>query len=387
MNIPNEKNLMGLARLMKLAFDGADLAPLGDALIQRAKQDPEDAEALMDLAIVLQLRDQSDLALKVQSQALNIKTLYHLPAKETATVRLLAIMAPGDITTNAPLEFLVENSDISLDMLYVGAGLPVPPQLPEHDLLFVAAGESTGTRLILPQLIDVMKTWPRPVLNLPENILKTSREEAPFYLSAVPKLYMPPSFRSGRGSICADFPVIIRPLDSHAGHGLAKIDNTAAMESYFASRPEEAFYISPFIDYRNEDGLYRKYRIVLIAGAPYACHMGVSDNWMIHYVNAGMFENAEKRNEEARFMRDFDTDFALRHHTALKGIYETMGLDYLVIDCGETRNGDLLIFEIDTGAVIHAMDPVDLFPYKAPQMKKVFSAFRNMLLEKIRAGV
>ncbi len=385
--MPDEKKLIGLARLMKLAFDGTDLTPLGDALIQRAKQDPEDAEALMDLSIVLQLREQSDLAVKIQAQALTIKTLYHLPAKRNATIRLLAIMAPGDITTNAPLEFLVEDSDISLDMLYVAPGLPLPPELPEHDLLFVAAGESTGTRPILPQLIDVMKTWPRPVLNLPENILKTSREEAPIYLSTIPKLYMPPSFRSGRDQAKMDFPVIIRPLDSHAGHGLAKIDNAAAMESYFASRSEEAFYISPFIDYRNEDGLYRKYRIVLIAGRPYACHMGISENWMIHYVNAGMFENEEKRKEEAHFMRDFDTDFAVRHHTALKGIYDTMGLDYLVIDCGETRNGDLLIFEIDTGAVIHNMDPVDLFPYKAPQMKRVFSAFRDMLLETVRAGV
>jgi hypothetical protein len=296
-------------------------------------------------------------------------------------------MAPGDITTNAPLEFLVEDSDISLDMLYVGAGLPVPPELPDHDLLFVAAGESTGTRPILPQLIGVMKTWPRPVLNLPENILKTSREEAPIHFANVAGLFMPPSLKTRKNGLTADFPCIVRPVDSHAGHGLAKIDNMAEMTGYFEARPEEVFYISPFIDYRSEDGLYRKYRIVLISGKPYACHMGISENWMIHYVNAGMFENEEKRKEEAHFMRDFDTDFAVRHRTALKGIYDTMGLDYLVIDCGETRNGDLLIFEIDTGAVIHDMDPVDLFPYKAPQMKRVFSAFRDMLLETVRAGV
>jgi len=65
-------------------------------------------------------------------------------------------------------------------------------------------------------------------------------------------------------------------------------------------------------------------------------------------------------------MADFDTEFARRHHVALGGIHTALGLDYLVIDCAETRDGKLLFSKIDTGAVIHAMDPVDIFPYKGP---------------------
>jgi hypothetical protein len=56
-----------------------------------------------------------------------------------------------------------------------------------------------------------------------------------------------------------------------------------------------------------------------------------------------------------------------------------MGLDYLVLDCGETRDGRLLLFEADQCMVVHAMDSSDLFPYKAPQMRKVFDAFARML--------
>ena len=29
--------------------------------------------------------------------------------------------------------------------------------------------------------------------------------------------------------------------------------------------------------------------------------------------------------------------------------------------------------------IVHSMDPVDLFPYKPPQMDKVFRAFQAML--------
>jgi len=30
---------------------------------------------------------------------------------------------------------------------------------------------------------------------------------------------------------------------------------------------------------------------------------------------------------------------------------------------------------------VHAMDPVNLFPYKQAQMRKVFRAFRQMLID------
>ena len=379
--ICNDEKLIGLARLMKMAFDGIDLAPIGDALIARVEKNPLDAEALMDLSTVLQLKFMPEVALDVQSQALDIKTIYHLPASGEEKIRLLAIMAPGNLMTNAPLEFLVEGSDISLYMLYVAPDLQLPPALPEHDLLFVAVGESDRSRPVLEELGLAVKTWPRPVLNLPDNILATSREAAPIRLASLAGVDMPLSVRVERAALEAigQFPVIARPVDSHAGQGLARIDSPEDIRAYLSARQEQEFFVAKFVDYRSRDGLYRKYRIALIDGKPYACHMGISEHWMIHYANAGMDESAEKREEEAHFMAGFDGDFARRHYDALSGINERMGLDYLVIDCAETQDGRLLIFEVDIGAVIHAMDPVDVFPYKVPQMRQVFSAFRNML--------
>jgi hypothetical protein len=106
--------------------------------------------------------------------------------------------------------------------------------------------------------------------------------------------------------------------------------------------------------------------------------MGISSNWMIHYVNAGMYEDAGKREEENAFMEHFD-NFSARHRAALDAIYQRTHLDYLCIDCAETRDGKLLIFEIDHTMVVHAMDPEHLFPYKQVHMEKVKTAFRNLL--------
>ena len=124
----------------------------------------------------------------------------------------------------------------------------------------------------------------------------------------------------------------------------------------------------------------------MIDGQPYACHMAISSNWMIHYVNAEMDQSAAKRAEEARFMEEFDTAFAARHRGALAGIDRALGLDYYAIDCAETPAGDLLVFEADTAMLVHAMDPADLYPYKQPAMQKIFVASRAML-EKHRQGV
>ena len=117
----------------------------------------------------------------------------------------------------------------------------------------------------------------------------------------------------------------------------------------------------------------------LIGGRPYAVHMAISEHWMIHYLNADMTGSTEKRAEEARFMATFDDDFAARHAEALRAIAERIDLDYIQFDCGETRDGQLLVFEVGTNMVVHAMDPPDLFPYKRPQMEKVFSAFQALL--------
>ena len=78
-------------------------------------------------------------------------------------------------------------------------------------------------------------------------------------------------------------------------------------------------------------------------------------------------------------MRTFDIGFARRHPTALAGMAERIGLDYFTIDCAENKRGELLIFEADNTAVVHNMDLPELFPYKPPQMRKIFEAFAAML--------
>ncbi|NNM80722.1 MAG: RimK family alpha-L-glutamate ligase, partial [Gallionella sp.] len=292
---------IGPAALMKMACSGINLTPLGENLLAYAGFDPtvSSADALLDLSTILQLNNSREIALSVQNEALRLKQLYHLPApRGIAGVRLLALMTPGDLMTNTPLDFLLEDSDIALDILYVAPHLPFPDTLPEHDVLIVAIGESDETRPLLERLGVSLEHWPRPVLNRAEHITWLSRDSAYTRLSPLPGVVMPATARLPRselgkiadGSVAADqyladvsFPLIVRPVGSHAGHGLEKVDSPADLLDYLQDVQDEMFYLSRFIDYSNPDGLFRKYRVVLIEGRPYAAHMGISTHWMIHY--------------------------------------------------------------------------------------------------------
>ena len=109
-------------------------APIWDLLkarlLERISRNDRDANALMDLSTVLQLMGQRQAGESLQAAALEIRQLYRLQCSaESAGIRLLAILSPGDLAQNNVLEFLIEESDITLDMLYVGARLTVPRPL------------------------------------------------------------------------------------------------------------------------------------------------------------------------------------------------------------------------------------------------------------------
>jgi hypothetical protein len=386
---------LGLAPFLRLSIAGADLRPRAQELLAAAATHGDDANLLMNVATVAFCLGQRELGLTIQAQALAMQRSFHLPAaRRPARLRLLMLAAPGDLGANTPIDCLLEDSDIDIDIHYVAADqLPALP-VPDHDVVLVGIG--AGDAELLQALEPVLAQWPKPVLNAPQRIPATERSAASRLLHDAPGILMPPTLAAKRkhlqeiavgGARLSDyfvgceFPVILRPLDSHGGHDLDRIGGRADLAGYLGRVDDAQFYLSPFIDYSGAGGLFRKYRVALIDGVPFACHMGVSSHWMIHYVNAGMYQDAAKRAEEAAFMAHFD-DFARRHGAALAAIHERTGLDYLCLDCAESRDGRLLIFEVDHVMVVHAMDPEDLFPYKKAQMQKVADAFRAMLLER-----
>ena len=388
----------GLADYARTVFAGADLQPTWDALMVRATASPPDAGAMLDLSTILQLVGQREQGLALQADALARERRYRRVIGAGDGPHLLALVAAGDLMASTPLDFLLSGWNGVLDLMFVAPGERATIGIPEHDVAILAVGESDANATLLDALGPAANGWPKPMLNgAPAKVRWLGRDRAPAHLEGCAGVNAPPTLRVTRAQLAAlahaplgdvlpghEFPVIVRPVDSHAGTGLEKLDEAAAIHGYLEHQTGALFYLSPFVDYSGLDGRFRKLRVALVDGRPFIVHMAVSGHWMVHYLNAGMDQDIAKRAEEAQMMATFDQGFAARHADAFAAIHAAFGLDYLAIDCAEDREGRLLIFEADTAMIVHDMDPPDLYPYKAPAMRKLFAAFQTMIAK--RAG-
>ncbi len=381
---------LGLAPFLRASIAGVDLRPVTQQLLEALAQNSANANLLMNLSLAAQCLGQQEVGLTFQHEALALQRSYTVAAsQQPARLRLLVLVTEGSMQSNTPLECLLEVSDIELVFHYL---MPADANetgllanLPAHDLLFVGISESDANRALLQALERLLANWPQPVLNAPQYLPHTGREQASRLLQGVPHLLAPATRRVSRADLVAvpmDFPLILRPVGSQAGADLQRVDSASAVAHYLAHLEDTEFFVAPFIDYSDARGLFRKIRIAFIAGETFVCHMAVSSHWMVHYVNAGMYEEPWKREEEARFMDDF-AQFVARHRQALQAIAERMQLDYLVMDCAETQAGELLLFEIDHGGVVHAMDVASLFPYKNAHIDRAKQAFCQMLYARL----
>jgi hypothetical protein len=388
--------VLGTAALSHAAMAGAKLPALL-TMIEAAA--PHPAARAYDTALAYQLAFRRAEGLDLLDDTLGAIRMFRVggsPAASRKPLRLLALCTPGDLMVNTPLDFITNHLDIRLDLLFILPGEPLPHAIPDHDIAFVASSQPDADTLL--RLINLFAIWPRPILNDPGLLPRLARDALPAALRGVRGVCCPPCAALDRGRLDVHLqalaplialpprhpgPLLIRPQNSHAGTGLRRIENNAQLRDYLMFSFARHFFVTGFVDYRSSDGLFRKYRIAFIEGVPHLCHMAVSQNWMIHYLNAGMTESEAKRADEAAAMADFETGFAARHHAAFAALQSLIGFDLWSIDCAETPDGRLLIFEADTAAIIHLMDPPDLFPYKHPHMRRVFAAFEAMLRRRI----
>ena len=133
-----------------------------------------------------------------------------------------------------------------------------------------------------------------PVINHPNAILRTQRDQIYESLSDVENLIVPKSIRCQPKSpndvrteiegAELTYPVIMRSSGSHGGIDTIRLNSPENIEEKMYQVPMDgrSFYITEFHDYRSNDGLYRKYRIAVVGGIPIVRHVITSDSWLIH---------------------------------------------------------------------------------------------------------
>ncbi|SHM65587.1 hypothetical protein SAMN05192549_102140 [Duganella sacchari] len=301
--------LMGLASLLRHADAGEDLASIGQVLLQRAQAYPNDAHAYMDFSTVLHLTGEHEDALAVQAEAIMLQPHYTIPAaRPQPGLTLLALMGPGDLEANTPVEFLLQDSDVKLELLYLRADEAFPEQVPAHDIMLVAVASTEANQPLLALLADYVSNWPRPVISRPEQIRMLSPDRAPVALSGLPGVAMPLAVRADCSALgrlaAAQLPVSVRPAKGDTRW--YRIETPAQLAAYLAAAEGVEFFVASAAG----DGAQALRRVVLIDGEPCVC------------------------------------DDMRRHRPALSSIQQRLNLPYLCVDCAELPGGELLVVDV-----------------------------------------
>ena len=359
------------------------------ALLVKTSADPLSATMLMQMYYILDHLDFTEFALEMQDKALALQRVFRIhnnnPQSASTPLRLLALVGRGNLSDNAPLDYITDHCNIQLDLVYLLDDLTLPSQIPAHDAVIVALGEKDCHHPIL-QFMQLLKSqWPKAWLNDPARIPLCARDHLYERLQTTPDVIVPETLRVHRQDIRLPFcPATIRPVDTHSGKGLQLIRHSSELDSFLKNGGDNDFYMARFYETDRTDGLYRKMRIALIDGKPYICHVALSDHWIVHYISAKMHLNPEKIAEEKLLMEQFETHVLVHHYDTFNLIAAAIGLDFVVLDCEITNANQIILYEADNRGWIHATDPDSVFPYKRPVMEKAFAAFRQMVLSRAR---
>ncbi len=354
---------------------------------QRALElEPDSVASHLALYELLQITGEREASLQHQRRALERQRLFSSIATNEAR-SVLVLCAPGDWQTNIPVDFLFDRTTTTVHKLYLLDRAHLEGDaLPAYDVAWNAIAESPDAIPYLALAETLLASQRKPRLNAPARVLTTARTVLPITLAstdaAVADVAEIASDDLGSARFPFAFPVIVRPIGSHAGLGLERIERADDLRAYVERVPARHYFVSPFVDYSGDDGLFRKYRIVFVDGVPYPVHLAISPRWMIHYYNAAMAENAWMRDEEARFLRDLGSVFDGPRMHALEAIGKAVGLEYFGIDCAIARDGKVFVFEADPAMLVHTSDPVELYPYKQQFVPRIFRAVERMIDER-----
>jgi hypothetical protein len=178
----------------------------------------------------------------------------------------------------------------------------------------------------------------RALADLPGAVVPATVKVAPSYISEVEHLL-------DAGAIT--LPFLFREAGSHGGHSLVRIDHRSQLRNLerFAFDGRR-FYATEFVEFRSDDGLYRKYRALVVGGAVHRKHLIVCDDWNIHSRSrVFMADRPDLRDEEAAWVEDGIVDLP-----AFSAMHAQLGLDFFGVDYGVLPDGRMVLFEVNACA-------------------------------------
>ncbi len=352
--------------------------------------DPLDRTANRGMAYLL-----SDAGDELKAKEFRDRAFRQIPVRfqqdgEEKKVKVLLLVSTlGGL---APLRRHLDSLPFHLTNLYVETFDPKLP-LPPHQKVINLIGDADRCPQALEIASRLLKKTSASVLNPPDKVLPTGREEISNKLSAIPGILTPrisllprerlmrPQAGSDLAELGFTFPFLLRSPGFHGGKHFIYVENEESLRNQLPALPGEHLFVIQYLDSRSPDGKIRKYRVMMIEGKLYPLHAAVSHDWKIHYFSAEMAENPENRREDLDFLERMPEVLGPKAMSVLGKVCSTLGLDYGGIDFGLNGNGDILLYETNATMVVYPPERDHRWDYRRPAVRKVLEAIQRMLLK------
>ena len=204
-----------------------------------------------------------------------------------------------------------------------------------------------------------------PFFNIPSHVMRTTRDNISRLLQGIDKLYVPKTVRiqpKTPSEIHAmikkegfRYPVIFRQAGDHGGISTIRVNDETEQFHAFALDGRD-YYLTQFVEYA-EDGLYKKYRLIVIDGEVHLRHVKISAGWMVHHKS--QIKNPEKIQKIVA--KRFTSEIKPKIQPVISEIYSRIQLDFFGIDCYIDDKMNILVFEINANMSIFQKAKVEIF--------------------------
>jgi glutathione synthase/RimK-type ligase-like ATP-grasp enzyme len=350
---------------------------------QAVAADPGQAAARHSLASMLARLGDADAARREREAALRQNCIF----VQAAPAARAAVLIPSlSDVGNVPLEHILpERSFTRIWWFIAHAADPPGSDLPAYDVVFNGIGDPDTAGAADVKLRAFLAARPgMRVLNHPDRVALTRRDRLEQTLAGIPGLAVPRTCRIAGPLGGADLmraaqaaglapPLLLRPAGAHGGTGVVRLESWDDIESTSLAGAA-AWYVSQYVSCRGADRFFRKFRMVFVAGKPFAYHLAISPAWMVHYFSADMETHDWKLAEEAAFLADPVAVLGADAHAALEAAGARLDLDFCGVDFALLPDGRVLVFEANATMLIHPETDGGALGFKNPAVRGIIEA-------------
>jgi len=374
-------SLSALANLGQLLLLEGDLAGARSHFEGVLAVDPHHIFAHQGMARALTLLGENGRAQVHRAQGFEGHAVVQRPYRGDGSGRRVLMLASTG-GGNVPMDHLLDNRLQSVTVCYPEFLSDHDP-LPDHDVVLNTIGDADCCDIALSQAEKLVARSTAPIINHPTAVRKTRRFDIARRLGRIAGVRAPAIFQTTRSQLAtttpSKYPRLLRSPGFHTGQHFCRLENETELEHALTELSGEDILDIECLDARRQDGLFHKFRVMLIDQEIFPLHLAVSKNWKVHYFSADMADSPILRDQERSFLDQMEAVIGRPALKALSAIAAELGLDYVGVDFARSQDGELLLFEANATMVILPPGPETIWDYRRAPIGRALDAAKALL--------